>query len=1114
MNKRTSAAIFSLISTAGLIGVFASQLAFGQAVSQISGTTKDQSGAVVPGVEVTAIKTDTGTRRTAVTGDSGEFVIPNLQIGPYRLEAVKTGFQKYVQNGIELQVDSSPDIPVTLGVGDVTQTVQVEANAVQVETQKLGVGTVMENERILDLPLNGRIATDLIPLVGGAVQTGTSVPWSMNTGVTISVAGGASFGVFYGLDGAPHMNMYDSTNLPIPFPDALQEFRVETSAQNAQTGTHSGAQINGVTKSGTNSFHGDAFEFFRNGDLNARNFFSAKQDTLKRNQFGGTVGGPIKKNKIFFFAGYQGTTLRSSAAPTTSFVPTQQMLAGDFSTFASVACQGKNVTLGAPFTTVNGVPNQLPQSQISPVSLKIASFLPAAQNNCGQYQSIIDTSQYYWQLPVRVDYQVNDKQSIFFRYLVTKQNQVLPYALTPNNLFASSCLTCNSADDTAQSAALGHTWLMSGTKVNSLRLSINRIYMLHDGARYFGPTDVGIDAFTYLPKVMTLAITGGPSIGSGVAERVWNAHTFGTANDDFSLIHGAHQFSFGANETRGIALDLANVRSIGNYTVNGQTTGLGMADFLVGDLSQMRQSIPNDLDVRQWYFGAYAQDTWKATKRLTVTYGLRWEPFFPMQVGDGRIYTFSLARFYAGTQSTVWTNAPPGFYYPGDPGFNGKAGINGSWKNFEPRVGIAFDPFGDGKTAFRAGAGINYDFINLQSYQNEDNVAPFAGDTTVNGPIPIAKPWSTTPGGDPFPYNSTPPIGKFPVGAVYDPVPPDFKTTEVYSWNAALQRQFTPRLFASISYVGSNTIHLPTNVELNPGVYIPGNCVAGQYGLAVAGPCSTTGNVNARRVLNLANPVAATAISNVTAYDSGATANYNGMIVSENWRATSGVNVIANYTWSHCIGEANNGTTTPNPGSNYVHLNNRTLDAGNCSQDRRNIFNLTVVGRTPTFSNKAVKILASGWSISAIYRYSSGSPMLIASGLDQSLLGFSTALERPNQVLANTAALNQNGACANITPCVSWLNPAAFAQPAAGTFGNMGVFNVLGPKFFQFDMAMVREFRVREGENLQFRVEAFNVFNNVRFNNPSVTLSSPSTFGNITSAQDPRIIQLAMKFMF
>ncbi|HXP84795.1 MAG TPA: TonB-dependent receptor [Bryobacteraceae bacterium] len=1092
-----------------LVTVLTSGIAFAQAVSQISGSTKDASGAVVPGVEITAIQTDTGVRRTVVTNDTGEFAIPNLQIGPYRIEAKKAGFQTYAQTGIELLVNSTPVIPITLGVGEVTQTVEVAANAAMIETQRLGVGNVMETQRILELPLNGRTPTDLIPLLGAAVQTATSVPWSMQTGVTISVAGGVSFGVYYALDGAPHLNMYDSTNLPLPFPDALQEFKVDTSTQNAQTGTHSGAQVNSVTMSGTNAFHGDAFEFFRNGDMNARNFFSVAQDTLKRNQFGGVIGGPIKKNTLFFFFGYQGTELRQTPAPTTAFVPTPQMLTGDFSTFASAACQGRNVTLGAPYTTINGKPNQLPQSSISPVAIKISSFLPPALNSCGQFLTSTLTSQYYWQVPVRVDYQLTDKQTFFARYLATKQNQALPYALTPNNLLTASG---NSANDLAQSFTLGHTWSLSSSKINSIRLSINRIGMLHDAGRYFGPTDVGIDAFTYLPKVMTLAITGGPSIGSGIAEYVWNAHTFATANDDFSWIRGKHQFAFGVSETRALALDLANVRSIGNYTINGQTTGLGQADFMAGILSQMRQSIPNDLDVRQWFFGAYAHDTWKATSRLTLNYGLRWEPFFPMQVGDKRVYTFDLGRFYAGTRSTIWTNAPPGFYYPGDPGFNGKAGINGSWTNFEPRVGLAYDPFGDGKTAIRAGAGINYDFVNLQSYQNEDNVAPFAGDTTVNGPIPIAAPWSTTPGGNPFPYNSTPPTGKFPVGAVYVPVPPNIRTTQVYSWNAGIQRQFTPRWFASGSYIGTHTIHLWDNVEYNPPLYIPGTCAAGQYGLTAPGACSTVGNVNARRILNLYNPVGAAAISNLTAYDDGGTAGYNGMLLITQWRATNHVTVNANYTWSHCVGLANNGTTTPNPGSNYVHQSNRNLDVGNCSQDRRNLFNLTAVASMPKFSNKALNLTASGWSLSAIYAYRSGAPLSIASGLDQALLGFTA--ERPNQILPSTAAAHPTSACANITPCVTWLNAAAFAQPALGTFGNMGVFNVLGPKFFQFDMAVVRQFRVREGMNFEFRVEAFNVFNNVRFNNPAVTLTVPSTFGNITSAQDPRILQLAMKFTF
>ncbi len=1111
MNKNSLRFCIRVMSVALLMNAVTCEIAFSQAVSQISGSIKDQFAAVVPGAVVTAIQIDTGVKRSVTTNDAGEFVIPNLQIGPYRIEVAKSGFRTYVQTGIQLAVDSNPVIPITLGVGEVTQTVQVEANASLVETQKLGVGTVMETQRILDLPLNGRTPTDLIAFTGAAVQTGQSVPWSMQTGVTISVAGGVSYGVYYALDGAPHLNMYDSTNLPLPFPDALQEFKVDTSAQNAQSGLHSGAQINSVTKSGTNSFHGDAFEFFRNGDMNARNFFSAAQDTLKRNQFGGVIGGPIRKNSLFFFFGYQGTELRQTPAPTTTFVPTPQMLAGDFSTFASSACQSRNVTLGAPFTTINGKPNQLPQSSISPVAQKISSYLPAALNACGQFLTSTLTSQYYWQIPFRVDYQLNAKHAIFGRYIATKQNQVLPYSLTPNNLLTASG---NLADDLAQSMTVGHTWLVSNDKINSIRLSISRIGMLHDAGRYFGPTDVGIDAFTYIPKVMTLSITGGPAIGSGIAEYVWNAHTFATANDDYTWVRGSHQFSFGASLTRALALDLANVRSIGNYTINGQTTGLGLADFMAGILSQMRQSIPNNLDVRQWFFGAYAQDTWKASRRLTVNYGMRWEPFFPMQVGDSRVYTFDLGRFYSGTRSTVWTNAPSGFYYPGDPGFNGKAGMNGSWTNFEPRVGVAFDPFGDGRSAIRAGAGINYDFVNEQSYQNEDNVAPFAGDTTVNGPVPLAAPWSTTPGGNPFPYISNPPIGKFPVGAVYVPVPPNIKTTEVYSWNASIERQFSSRWFASASYVGSHTIHLWDNVEYNPPIFIPGTCGAGQYGLTAPGPCSTVGNVNARRVLNLANPVAAAAISNLTAYDDGGTAGYNGLLLKTQWTASNHVNIQANYTWSHCIGLANNGTTTPNPASNYVHLSNRNLDIGNCSQDRRHLLNLTMVARMPKFSNRALDLTASGWSLSTIYVYRSGSPLSIASGLDQALLGFSTANERPNQVNANTTAANRGAACANITPCVGWLSGAAFAQPALGTLGNMGVFNVLGPTYFQFDVAMAREFRIGERESLQFRVEAFNLLNGVRFKNPSVTLSIPSTFGNITSAEDPRILQLAMKFTF
>ena len=853
-----------------------------------------------------------------------------------------------------MQVDTSPVIPITLGVGDVSQAVQVEANATQVETQKLGVGTVMETQRILDLPLNGRNPTDLIVLTGAAVQTGTSPTFGMATGVTISVAGGVDSGVYYSLDGAPHLNLYDTTGMPLPFPDALQEFKVDTSTQNAQTGTRSGAQVNSVTKSGTNAFHGDAFEFLRNGDVNARNFFSTIPDNLKRNQFGGVFGGPIKKNKLFFFGGYQGTTLRQLPAPTTVFVPTAAMEAGDFSYFASSACQSSNVTLKAPFTTINGVPNQLAQSLISPVALKIASHFSAPLNGCGQYLSYSPLSQYYWQVPFRLDYQLSDKQTFFFRYLATKQNQAIPHDLTPGNFLN---LGNNGFQDFAQSATLGHTWLISGTEVNSFRVSINRIALFHDEDLWFGPSDVGINAVTYVPNAMELLVTGGPNLGSGVGTSL-NKHAYYTnlsANDDFSLIRGAHQFSFGASEMRALVSSLSNAYSPGVYTFNGQTTGLGQADFFAGDLASIHQAAPNDLYTHQWFFGAYAQDTWKVTHRLTLNYGVRWEPFFPMQNNAKQVYTFSPARFYAGTVSSVYTNAPPGFYYPGDPGFSGNSGINASWTHFQPRIGVAFDPSGDGKTAIRAGVGIADDFLAGDAYQNIATSAPFGGNTTVNGPLPFANPWSTTAGGDPFPYNSAPPVGKFPAGSQYLVVPPNFKTTEVYNWNLALERQFTPRWFVSASYLGSHAIHLSDEVELNPGVYVPGNCTAGQYGLTAAGACSTTGNLNSRRVLNIANPVAAQSISNVTSYDDGATMHYHGMLLKTAWRATSTVTVNANYTWSHCIGEATIVDTVSNIAANYVHVNDRALDAGNCTWDRRNVFNLTVVARTPKFSRKGTE---------------------------------------------------------------------------------------------------------------------------------------------------------------
>src|SRR5438067_2944328 len=344
--------------------------AWAQATAQISGTVRDQSGAVLPGVEVTATQTETGISRTTVTNETGSYVLPNLALGPYRLEAALSGFRTYAQAGIVLQVNSNPVVNAVMDVGQVAETLDVQANAAQVETRSVGVGQVIEDTRIVELPLNGRNVQDLITLSGAAVQQGTTGNRSFAGNDIVSMAGSLGFGAAYSLDGIPHMDPYDGQSQPLPFPDALQEFKVETSGLSAQNAKS--ASVSSVTKSGTNAFHGDLFEFVRNDLFNARNYFVTTHNTLKRNQFGGTVGGPVIHNKLFFFGGYQRTTIRQDAQNTRQYVPTAAALSGDFTAIASPACNaGRQITLRAPF-----VNNRINPALFDKAAVAIASKMP------------------------------------------------------------------------------------------------------------------------------------------------------------------------------------------------------------------------------------------------------------------------------------------------------------------------------------------------------------------------------------------------------------------------------------------------------------------------------------------------------------------------------------------------------------------------------------------------------------------------------------------------------------------------------------------------------------------------------------------------------------------
>jgi hypothetical protein len=1091
-------------------GLFMSALAAGavwaQATAQINGNVKDQTGAVLPGVEITVTQTQTGISRNAVSDETGSFILPNLAVGPYRFEAALPGFRTYVQTGIVLQVNSSPVISAVLEVGQISEQVEVQANAALVETRNVGVGQVIENERILELPLNGRQVTDLITLSGAAVQTVTSVPDRNMPQVTaMSVAGGLSTGTVYVLDGAMHNDVYSNYNLPLPFPDALQEFKVETSALSAQYGMYSGASVNSVTKSGTNQLHGDLFEFVRNDLFNARNYFATKNSTLKRNQFGGTVGGPIRQNKLFFFAGYQGTTVRQDPADSKSFVPTAAMLSGDFSAITAPACNsGRTITLRAPF-----VNNRVDPARFSPAALNLASKLPKTNDPCGLVTYGVRKPTNERQIVSKLDYQLSDKQSIFGRSVVTLFKQPTPYDQEKNLLNT----TVLGFDDRAQSYAFGDTYLLSANTINSFRLAVNRTTIMRAPASFVGPTELGVrNWFDYDPKHITLSATGGFSVGVPYGPI---RNTSYQASDDFSIIRGSHQLALGGSVAHWRSnLNALTSPSLGGFSFTGAATGMGLADFLTGNLTTFTQKSPSETYMSQWYLGVFAADAWRVTPRLTFNYGIRWEPYIPQVLRNGKMANFSEERYKANLKSTVFNNAPVGFYFPGDPGFPGVdcrpngglcnvQGVYKKWWEFTPRVGLAWDINGDGRTSIRSSYSLAHDMLSGGFFNNFIS-SPWAASVTVASPPGgFDNPWGGYPGGNPFPPKPVNANSEFPPFSNYFVVPYDSPYTTRHSWNLSLQRQIATDWLVSASYMGSRAVHLWGAQELNPAIYVPGNCAAGQYGLTAPGPCSTTGNANSRRRLATQYPnIGGTTLSFLSQYQPGGTQTYNGLLMSVQRRAASGVTIGGNYTWSHCYGDDAKASQGGGPGSTYLDPNNRNFDRGNCEGDRRHIFNMTAVAQTPSFSNSTLRVLATGWRLSGIYRRSSGSWLSITSGQDRSLGGVSS--QRAQQVLGNPYGSKT---------LTNYLNPAAFALPALGTLGNMSPNNIQGPGTWAFDLAMSRVFKITENQKLEARAEAYNVTNSLRRGNP-VTNFSSGIFGQINSSLDPRILQFAIKYVF
>lgn len=1081
-------AVFAVV----VLSASASNL-LGQATAgvQISGVVADSNGGMISGARVKATQTDTGLVRSAVTETDGSYVLSNLPIGPYRLDAAADGFRTYIQTGIVLQVNTNPVMNVTLQVGSLSQEVEVRADATMVESQSNSVSQVIDQRRVVDLPLNGRQPTQLILLSGAAVTAPPSdMASSKNypSSATIAVAGGQANGTYYLLDGGDHNDAFGAVNLPLPFPDALQEFSVQTNAIPANYGVRAGAVVNLVTKSGTNEIHGNVFEFLRTGATNAKPFFAANRDNLKRNQFGGTIGAPIVKNKLFVFGGYQGTRLRTAPPTSTVFVPNQAVLAGDFSVFSSPTC-GKTRPLIDPLTSAPFPNGQIPTSRFNQQALNFLKYVPVSSDPCGRFLFGVPNNSDEDQFLIKSDWIQNAKHSLFGRYYFTDWRN--PGAYDGQNLLQT---TRPGVLDRSQALTFGDTYSVTTSAINSFHFTWSRNRVTR------GPADG-------LPTSSDIGLNVAPSPGNFPAINVATSfNTFcGTCSlahvntrslqfaDDFSMMLGRHQLTFGGEYIHRVLDFQVSTQQNPQFDFNGQFSNDPVADLLLGRANQFIQGNITKVDEVAHYFALYANDKIRLSSRLSLNLGLRWEPYFPAYDKYGRSTHFDMAGFLAGQRSGMFVNAPPGLSFPGDPGMP-KGATNRHLANFAPRIGLVWDPAGNGRTSIRAAYGILYDIPPLQYFDRFGFGPPWASTITIVSPTGgFSDPFAGYPGGNPFPQPSPPPSdAAFVQAGQYVNLPLFIKPTYMQQWNFSIQRQFGDAWLLTANYIGNKSTHRWINKAINPAVYIPGSCGSQ--------PCSTTGNTNSRRVLSMANPSAGSFYGPMAELDDGANANYNGVLLSVNRRLSRNFSILANYTWAHCISE---GDAASEIGGGYQNPANRSAERGNCVVDVRHLFNTSIVAVSPRVQGGGwLGPIISNWQTSAILTKRSGYWFSIGSGRDNSLTGLNA--DRPDVIADSHLA----------EPSLDrWFNTAAFRANATGTFGNSGRNNIEGPGAFTFDLALLRRFSLTERYKLETRAEAFNVLNHPVFNNPRNNITD-GNFGRILTSNDPRIIQFALKVIF
>ena len=1118
-----------------LVGVASAVLlicfsAFGQGGGNaaLTGTVTDPTGAVIARANVTLTQTGTQVKRSATTNEAGQFTAPALPPATYRVTVEAPGFKTYSQD-VTLLADQNGTLQVQMQLGAAAETVTVESTATLVNTVTPVISQVIERSRVVELPLNGRNAADLTSLVAGAVTSNNSA--GTTQGDTKQVPGAEQFSVngarpdqvSYNLDGATNEDLMSNTNNPFPFPDALQEFSVQTNSFDTQYGTNAGAVVNVVTKSGTNQWHGDGFEFVRNREFNARNFFAPTVDPLKRNQFGGTIGGPIKKDSTFVFFGYQGTRIRTQGNANNTILPTAANMTGDFSNYLTanpaVNPLGKVTQINDP-TTGNPFPNY--QIPVSPVAVNLAKLLPIAQTlPNGRITYGLPTVQNFDEYIARVDRVVRGTDKLYARFYLDR------YVHAPGYDGKDLLTAAPGSTVQTQNWSAGYTWVKGPTFLNNIVVDVVRAASVRgQGGSVPQFSDFGANV-PQLPKsqggIRAFGIAQG-YFGLGNFTNAQFIRNTGEIRDQAVWTRGQHTITFGGNYER----DQSNIRNTdlenGSWQFDQTLTNVALASFVMGHMHSYSQTSGDYSDSRQNVIGLFAEDKWKARPNLSITAGLRWEPQSVMKEIFGRIEQFRPDMYYAGVHSKIIPTAPAGEVFVGD-SYNGvtmpDTGQTPDINNFAPRLGVAWDIFGTGKTVIRSGGGVFYTSRLPGLFLNDASISqPFSlrqdltEPSTPNNLIPFANPLQSVPqfaAQFPLLYTlKTIPAGGVPFtgGVSVYGLEPGVKwvTPTTYDWNFTIEHQLKSDTLLDVSYVGLRGNHLRQDVYLNPRAIGVGTDASRPY----------KGFIDIFQNHNTGE------------------SDYNALQVNVQKRPGGGrgplknLTLLANYTYSKAmeIALASNGGITDvgsskGSGLPFGNPNQGHFETGPApGQDRRHRFIASYVWDLPRLSsaNPFVRAVVGGWQWTGIYSFNTGEAMTLLAGTDRSL----TALGNdradyigPLSQYGKLAPSGSRSGCGSAT-CVPFLNTSLFALPAIGTFGNIGKGAFYGPSRWNVDMGLLKNFypfRAHEDLRFQLRGEFFNIFNHTELNDPTTSRNS-GNFGGIYGAGDPRIIQLAVKVFF